>query len=234
MNSLAETNIRHKLKKDWFNLLQNEFHSDYFNELESFLCSERSQGKIIYPQKHLIFNAFDKTSVNNLKVIILGQDPYHGPDQAHGLCFSVNHNVKLPPSLKNIFKELQSDVGITAPVSGNLEKWASQGVLLLNSILTVREGEPGSHQNRGWEQFTDAIIRLLSMEKEGLIFLLWGRYAQAKEHLIDSQKHFILKAAHPSPFSAYQGFYGCRHFSKTNEILKSTGREPIDWSLNAG
>ncbi len=234
MNSLTETNIRHKLKKDWINLLQNEFEADYFNELMSFIGSERSQGKVIYPPEHLIFNAFEKTSVDDLKVVILGQDPYHGPHQAHGLCFSVNNNVKLPPSLKNIFKELQSDLGVAATGSGNLEQWAKQGVLLLNSILTVREGEPGSHQNRGWEQFTDAVIRLLSMEKEGLIFLLWGRYAQAKEILIDTQKHFILKAAHPSPFSAYQGFYGCRHFSKTNEILRNTGREPIDWSLTPG
>ncbi len=219
------------MDKGWRNLLDSEMKCDYYLQLQSFLDEEYRSGKLIYPEKDLIFNAFDKTPLEKVKVVLLGQDPYHGPGQAHGLCFSVNQSVKLPPSLKNIFKELNQDLGIEIPSSGNLEKWAEQGVLLLNSILTVRHSEPGSHQNRGWEQFTDTVIRLLSDKKSGLLFLLWGRYAQAKETLIDSGRHYILKAAHPSPFSAYQGFLGCRHFSRVNELLVKTGQKPINWEL---
>ena len=188
--------------------------------------------RVVYPPEDLIFNAFKLTPLEKVKVVIVGQDPYHGQGQAHGLCFSVNAGIKLPPSLKNIFKELHTDLGIPVPTSGNLESWAKQGVLLLNAVLTVRSGEPGSHQNRGWEQFTDRVIRLLSEKKHRVVFLLWGRYAQAKESLIDKQKHFILKAAHPSPFSAYQGFFGCRHFSQTNKILQKEDMEPVEWKLS--
>jgi len=234
MEHLPETNIRLKLEKSWEKLLKNALNAEYFKELMAFLEEERAANQVIYPPEHLIFNAFDKTPVSKVKVIILGQDPYHGANQAHGLSFSVMDSVKLPPSLKNIFNELREDLAIPISASGNLEKWANQGVLLLNSILTVRAGNPGSHQKKGWEQFTDSVIRLLSEEQKGLVFLLWGRYAQAKEDLIDASKHHILKAAHPSPFSAYQGFYGCKHFSETNEILLKSGRTPIDWNLGTG
>ncbi len=231
-NHLARTNIRLKMDKGWRNLLESEMKCDYYLQLQLFLDQENRSGKLIYPPEHLIFNAFEKTPFDKVKVVLLGQDPYHGAGQAHGLSFSVDKGVKMPPSLKNIFKELNNDLGTGIPFSGNLEKWAGQGVLLLNAVLTVRHSEPGSHQNRGWEQFTDTVIRLLSEKKSGLIFLLWGRYAQAKEKLIDAGKHYILKAAHPSPFSAYQGFYGSRHFSKVNELLAKNGQTGIDWKLN--
>jgi uracil-DNA glycosylase len=229
MEQTSEQNIAPKIGKSWKSRLQNEFESPYFKDLKAFLLQEKAQNRTIYPPGQLIFNAFDSTPFENVKVVILGQDPYHGPGQAHGLCFSVTGNVVQPPSLKNIFKELHQDLGIPIPVSGSLQNWASQGVLLLNATLTVRMGEAGSHQNRGWEQFTDAVIRLISSEKKNVIFILWGRFAQAKETLIDTGKHFILKAAHPSPLSAYQGFFGCRHFSRTNEILRSIGSEPVNW-----
>ena len=215
----------------WKNRLMREFNAPYFAELKSFLIHEKQSGVEIYPPESLIFNALNTTLFDDVKVVIIGQDPYHGQGQANGLCFSVADGVSIPPSLKNIFKEVYDDLGFPVPVSGNLEKWAKQGVLLLNATLTVRASQAGSHQNRGWEQFTDSVIRLLSDEKEGLVFLLWGRFAQAKELLIEAGKHHILKAAHPSPFSAYNGFMGCRHFSKTNELLLRSGQTYINWRL---
>ncbi len=219
-----------KIEQSWKEHLVSEFHSDYFKNLKHFLLEEK-QKYTVYPPGSRIFAAFDFTPFHEVKVVILGQDPYHGRGQANGLCFSVNDNITKPPSLNNIFKELHNDIGIPIPANGNLEKWAKQGVLLLNATLSVRARQAGSHQNKGWEQFTDQVIRILSEKKNGLVFLLWGRYAQAKEKLIDTSKHYLLKAPHPSPFSAFDGFFGCRHFSKTNEILKSQGKEEIDWSL---
>lgn len=227
----TNTPVSPEIEESWKNRLSKDFNSDYFNELKQFLLTEKAAGKVIYPSGKNIFNAFNHTPFDKIKVVIIGQDPYHGPGQANGLCFSVSDGIPQPPSLKNIFKELNQDLGIAPPVSGNLENWAKQGVLLLNATLTVENGLPGSHQNQGWEQFTNAVIRLVSEEKEGIIFLLWGRFAQAKEDIIDSGKHFLLKAAHPSPFSAYNGFMGCKHFSKVNEILKQTKRKPINWRL---
>jgi uracil-DNA glycosylase len=230
--SATQVKIEPRLSESWKTQLEEEFRSPYFIRLKEFLLREKSAGKVIYPPGRSIFRAFENTPFEEVKVVILGQDPYHGQGQANGLCFSVSEGIPLPPSLKNIFKELQSDLGIPFPKNGNLDKWASQGVLLLNATLTVRAGEAGSHQNQGWEQFTDTIIRLLSEKKEGLVFLLWGRFAQAKEGLIDSNKHYLLKAAHPSPFSAHSGFLGCRHFSKANQLLISSGKEPVDWRLD--
>ena len=226
-----EIQVSPQIDESWKPLLVKEFGSSYFRELKAFLLDEKTSGRTIYPPGPKIFNAFNRTRFQDVKVVVIGQDPYHGHGQANGLCFSVSEGIPPPPSLKNIFKELQSDLGLPIPSSGNLEKWADQGVLLLNATLTVRAGEPGSHQNQGWEQFTNAVIRLLSEEKEGLIFLLWGKFAQQKADIIDTGKHFILKAAHPSPFSAYNGFLGCKHFSKVNEILMQTKRSPIDWRL---
>jgi uracil-DNA glycosylase len=228
---LHPKSIDPKIESGWRNQLTEEFESPYFGELRRFLIEEKAKGQVVYPTGSRIFSAFDFTPFNEVRVVILGQDPYHGPGQANGLCFSVSDKVPKPPSLVNIFKELNSDLGIPVPESGNLEKWARQGVLLLNATLTVRAGQAGSHQNRGWEQFTDAVIRMLSKEKEGLVFVLWGRYAQAKEKLIDTTKHFILKSAHPSPLSAYNGFFGSRPFSKINEILIRKGQDPVDWTL---
>ena len=219
------------IESSWLDLLAHEFNSDYFKEIKRSLISEKQKGSIIYPRGSLIFNAFNLTPLDKVKVVILGQDPYHGADQAHGLSFSVLHGIKPPPSLKNIYKELKSDLNIAPPDHGNLEKWAKQGVLLLNSVLTVSAGRPASHQKIGWQSFTDAVIESLSLNKEGIVFLLWGKFAQGKAELIDSNKHLILKAAHPSPYSATYGFFGCKHFSKTNEYLKSKGSEEIDWSL---
>ncbi len=218
-----------KLEESWLGALQDEFSAPYFIELRRFLQNEK-QNKIIYPPGSRIFAAFNFTPLTAVKVVILGQDPYHGKDQAHGLCFSVSDGVRPPPSLVNIYKELHSDLGIPIPATGNLEKWTKQGVLLLNATLTVRAGEAGSHQGKGWETFTDQVIRTISDLRAGVVFLLWGNYAQAKELLIDQSKHFILKAPHPSPFSAARGFFGCRHFSKTNHILKEIGFEEIDWN----
>ena len=219
-----------RIHDSWKERLIDEFNQPYFAVLKNFLVDEK-RSHAIYPPGNKIFAAFDRTPFEQVKVIILGQDPYHGKGQAHGLCFSVPFGIASPPSLMNIFKELLNDLGISIPSHGNLEPWADQGVLLLNATLTVRANQAGSHQNKGWENFTDAVIRKLSEEKKGLIFILWGRYAQAKEYLIDTGRHHILKAAHPSPFSAHSGFFGCRHFSRTNEILQSQGLEPIDWSL---
>lgn len=220
-----------KIESSWKEVLKDEFHKSYFEQIVMFLKHEKALGKTIYPPGNLMFNAFEKTPFDNVKVVILGQDPYHGPNQAHGLCFSVQKGVKPPPSLVNIYKELQSDIGMNIPETGDLTKWAESGVLLLNAILTVRAGEPASHSKIGWETFTDAVIRKISEEKEGVVFMLWGKFAQDKQVLIDATKHYILKAAHPSPFSADKGFYGCRHFSKANELLVKDGKEPVDWQL---
>ncbi len=216
------------IEESWGVVLKEEFSKPYFLQLKEFLLEERKK-HVVYPPGKLIFSAFNHTPLNNVKVVILGQDPYHGAGQANGLCFSVSDGIKMPPSLVNIFKEIQNDLGYPIPISGNLERWADQGVLLLNAMLTVRANEPGSHQSRGWESFTDSVIKHISNEKQGVVFLLWGKYAQAKEMLIDGSKHHILKAAHPSPFSAYNGFMGCKHFSKANEILLAQGKQPIDW-----
>jgi uracil-DNA glycosylase len=220
------------IEQGWKTGLNDQFSSEYFTSLKNFIYSEKAEGKIIYPPADCIFAAFDLTPFEKVKVVLLGQDPYHGEGQAHGLCFSVPQGIAPPPSLVNIFKELKNDLGIPPPKHGNLQKWAKQGVLLLNATLTVRANSPGSHQKKGWENFTDEVIRMLSYQKSGLVFLLWGKYAQAKEALIDKSKHFVLKAAHPSPFSADSGFFGCRHFSKTNEVLVHQGKEPIDWKLD--
>jgi uracil-DNA glycosylase len=215
----------------WKSLLMDEFNSDYFYALKRFLLSEK-QSFTIYPPGPSIFSAFNLTPFDKVRVVIIGQDPYHGRGQAHGLCFSVPRGINQPPSLMNIFKEIESDLGITPPGHGNLEAWARQGVLLLNATLTVRANQPGSHQNKGWETFTDAVIQNLSRNRTNLIFLLWGNYAIAKQSMIDLGKHYVLKAAHPSPFSANRGFFGCRHFSKTNEILRQLKEPEIDWKLD--
>lgn len=220
-----------KIEAGWKAFLKQEFHQPYFLQVVTHLKTEKSAGKIIYPPGSMIFNAFDKTPPDKLKVVILGQDPYHNPGQAHGLSFSVPDGVAPPPSLLNIYKEIAADIGLQLPRKGNLEKWAEQGVLLLNAALTVRANEPGSHAKIGWMDFTDAVIRAISDRKEHTVFLLWGRFAQEKQVLIDETKHLVLKAAHPSPFSADKGFFGCRHFSKTNEYLVKHGIDPIDWSL---
>ncbi|SRR5690606_21170238 len=222
-----------KINASWKEVLKQEFEKSYFIELAGFLKVEKAMGKVIYPPGSLIFNAFELTPFDKVKVVILGQDPYHGKGQAHGLSFSVMKGVKPPPSLQNIFREIASDLGIQfSGTYGDLSHWARQGVLLLNASLTVREGEPMSHSKIGWEQFTDAVIKTVSAQKENVVFMLWGRFAQEKQALIDATKHLILKAAHPSPFSAYNGFMGCKHFSKANDYLVKNGKEPIDWSLD--
>ncbi len=218
-----------KIEVNWLNALKGEFEKDYFLKLKGFLEEERTKFKL-FPPGSLIFNAFNLTPFDEVKVVILGQDPYHGLGQAHGLSFSVPDGVRPPPSLVNIFKEINSDLGISVPGSGNLTRWATQGVLLLNATLTVRENQAGSHQNKGWEPFTDAVIKTLSDKKSGLVFLLWGNYAKNKVPLIDATKHLILTAPHPSPL-ARGGFFNCKHFSKTNGYLKTQGRKEIDWSV---
>ncbi|OMP75756.1 MULTISPECIES: uracil-DNA glycosylase [unclassified Chitinophaga] len=220
-----------KIEASWKEVLKDEFQKSYFEQIALHLKQEKALNRTIYPPGNLIFNAFDKTPFDKVKVVLLGQDPYHGPGQAHGLCFSVQDGVKPPPSLVNIFKELHADLGLPIPQGGNLTKWADHGVLLLNAFLTVRANEPASHSKVGWENFTDAVIRKVSENKKDVVFILWGRFAQDKQVLIDATKHHILKAAHPSPFSADKGFFGCRHFSKTNELLAKAGIEPVDWSL---
>ena len=219
-------NIEESRKK----VLWDEFQQPYFAELKQFLIEEK-QKYTVYPPGPLIFNAFNKTPFDKVKVVIIGQDPYHEPGQAHGLCFSVQDGVPHPKSLINIFKELHDDVGFVVPRSGNLEKWTEQGVFLLNATLTVRAHEAGSHQNHGWERFTDAAISKLSEQREGLVFLLWGNYAKQKEAIIDTSKHHILSTVHPSPLSASRGFFGCKHFSQTNAILRAEGKTEIDWQL---
>lgn len=217
-----------KIESSWKEALKEEFEKDYFKQLTAFVKNEYKSKKI-YPPPSAIFKAFNMCPFDKAEVVILGQDPYHGPGQANGLCFSVNSGIANPPSLENIFKEIHDDLGRPIQSSGNLEKWAEQGVLLLNATLTVIAGRAGSHQHKGWEQFTDAAIKALSDKKEHLVFLLWGRYAQEKGRVIDTVKHCILSAAHPSPFSAFSGFFGCKHFSKTNEYLESAGKRQIDW-----
>lgn len=223
-----------KIEASWKEALKNEFSQPYFLQIATFLKTEKAAGKIIYPAGSLIFNAFDQTPFDEVKIVLLGQDPYHGPKQAHGLSFSVQEGIKPPPSLQNIFKEIQNDLGVAMPHNyGNLITWAQQGVLLLNSSLTVRAGEPNSHSKCGWTNFTDTVIQKISDKKEGIVFLLWGKFAQDKQALIDETKHHVLKAAHPSPFSADKGFFGCKHFSQVNKILVKNGIEPIDWKINA-
>lgn len=218
------------IESSWYEVLKQEFEEPYFYEIKSFLIQEKRQ-YIVYPPSQLIFNAFNLTPFNKVKVVILGQDPYHNVGQAHGLAFSVPNGIMPPPSLKNIFKELQSDIGMPIPTNGNLESWAREGVLLLNSCLTVRANNPASHQGIGWQRFTDAAINALSEKKEHIVFLLWGNYAIAKEKLIDTRKHLVLKTVHPSPLSANRGFFGCRHFSQTNTYLSSNGISPIKWDV---
>lgn len=225
--------MRMELEESWKKVLKEEFDKDYMKELLSYLQKELEEGQTVYPAKPLIFNSFKHTPFNKVKVVILGQDPYHGANQAHGLSFSVQKGVPIPPSLKNIYKELQSEFkDFQYPGHGDLTLWADQGVLLLNTTLTVEATKAGSHQKKGWEIFTDRVIQVLSDKKSGIIFLLWGKHAQAKAGLIDQQKHYVLTAAHPSPFSAHNGFFGCGHFAKTNEILVKNGQSPIDWQIN--
>lgn len=220
------------VEETWLEALPNEFEKPYAKKLCEFVETEiRSSGLPIYPPPHLIFNALNTTPFDRVKAVIIGQDPYHGPGQAMGLSFSVPQGIKVPSSLGNIYKELQQDVQCSIPSHGNLEKWALQGVLLLNSVLTVRQHQANSHAKKGWEQYTDAVIETISKKKRGIVFLLWGNYAQVKSRLIDGTKHHILKAAHPSGLSANRGFFGCRHFSRTNQLLEEMGMSPIDWQL---
>ncbi|MCU0394617.1 MAG: uracil-DNA glycosylase [Chitinophagaceae bacterium] len=222
-----------QIAESWKPRLEEEFAKPYFQQIVVHLKTEKAAGKTIYPPGSLIFNAFRLTPFENVKVVILGQDPYHGPGQAMGLSFSVPRGVTPPPSLVNIFKELRQDIGLAIPPHGDLTHWATQGVLLLNAALTVRANEPNSHAHIGWHQFTDAVIRILSEQRQGLVFMLWGRFAQEKQSLIDGLRHQILRAAHPSPFSADKGFFGCRHFSKANDYLMKQGKDPVDWKLPA-
>jgi uracil-DNA glycosylase len=219
-----------EMEASWKEALKDEFDKEYFKTLSQSV-KEAYLSKAVFPLPKLVFNAFVLTPFDSVKVVILGQDPYHGQGQAHGLSFSVPEGISTPPSLQNIYKEIKNDLGISIPTSGNLERWAKQGVLLLNATLTVEQSKAGSHQGLGWEKFTDAVIKKISDEKEHVVFLLWGRYAQEKGAHIDTQKHLVLKAAHPSPFSAYNGFFGCKHFSKTNTYLEKHGLTPIDWSI---
>ncbi|MEJ2882007.1 uracil-DNA glycosylase [Pedobacter sp. GR22-6] len=220
------------LEESWLKAIDGEFEKDYMKNLKAFLLEEKQRGATIYPKGTDIFNALAHTPFDKVEVVILGQDPYHGTGQAHGLSFSVQKGMTIPPSLKNIYKELEADIpGFKTPGHGNLTKWADEGVLLLNATLTVRAHEAGSHQGKGWEIFTDKLISTLSEQRKGIVFLLWGRYAQNKSALIDESKHTVLKAAHPSPFSAYNGFFGCKHFSQANAILIKEGKKPIDWQI---
>ncbi len=221
-----------ELEPSWLIVLGDEFGKDYMVQLRQFLKTEKQAGRKIYPKGSDIFNAFNTTPFDTVEVVILGQDPYHGENQAHGLSFSVQKGVAIPPSLRNIYKELQTDIpGFTIPNHGDLTAWAEQGVLLLNASLTVQAGLPGSHQKKGWEEFTDNVIKTISDKKEGIVFILWGSFAQAKAELIDKTKHHIIKSPHPSPFSADRGFFGSKPFSKTNEILIKEGKKPIDWQV---
>lgn len=221
------------LEASWLEVLKEEFEKPYMIQLREFLKKEKESGQIIYPNNADIFNAFAKTPLDTLKVVILGQDPYHGAKQAHGLSFSVQKGIAIPPSLKNIYKELATDIpGFSKPNHGNLNEWAEQGVLLLNSTLTVQAGMPGSHQKKGWEIFTDQVIKTVSNKSRNIIFILWGNFAQAKSMLIDESKHYIIKSPHPSPLSAYNGFFGSKPFSKTNELLLKQGKVPINWQIS--
>ncbi|MBL0924384.1 MAG: uracil-DNA glycosylase [Sphingomonadaceae bacterium] len=220
-----------QLHESWKAPLLPEFESGYMAELKNFLMAEKAAGKTIYPKGSEWFRALDLTPLDKVRVVILGQDPYHGPDQAHGLCFSVKPGVRPPPSLLNIYKELESDLGLPRPRHGFLEHWSKQGVLLLNSVLTVEMAKAASHSHKGWERFTDAVIRLINAKPDPVVFMLWGSYAQKKGAFVDGTRHLVLKADHPSPLSAHNGFLGCRHFSKCNAFLRSKGMQPIDWSL---
>lgn len=227
---MAEASVV-KLEESWKQVLAPEFESPYMRSLKEFLVAEKNAGKHIFPKGSEYFRALDLTPLENVKVVILGQDPYHGFGQAHGLCFSVQPGVRIPPSLVNIYKEMESDLGIPPARHGYLESWAKQGVLLLNSVLTVEAGRAASHQGRGWERFTDAVIRIVNERCEHVVFMLWGSYAQRKAAFVDTARHLVLKAPHPSPLSASSGFFGCRHFSKANEWLERQGRTPVDWRL---
>lgn len=217
-----------KIAADWKAMLQPEFDKPYFDELTSFVRKEYATQQI-FPAGRNIFRAFDKCPFERLKVVIIGQDPYHGVGQANGLCFSVNDGVAFPPSLQNIFQEIRDDIGTPVPESGNLDRWAEQGVLLLNSVLTVRAHQAASHAGHGWEQFTDAVVRLIAERKQGIVYMLWGNYAQRKGQIADPKKNLILRSVHPSPLSVYRGFFGCRHFSQANAYLESIGKTPIEW-----
>ena len=217
-----------RIAEDWKRILADEFSKPYFEELVSFVKMEYASGTV-YPAGRDIFRAFDKCKFDNLKVVIIGQDPYHGPGQANGLCFSVNDGIAFPPSLQNIFKEVHADIGTPIPISGNLDRWAEQGVLLLNAVLTVRAHNAASHAGRGWEQFTDAGVRAIAERKQGVVYMLWGSYAQKKGAIASPSSNLILKAVHPSPLSAYRGFFGCKHFSMANDYLESVGKEKIVW-----
>jgi uracil-DNA glycosylase len=219
------------MHESWKTPLQPELDSEYMDALRRFLKSEKAAGKIIYPHSSNWFRALDLTPLDRVRTVILGQDPYHGAGQAHGLCFSVQSGVRTPPSLVNIYKEMEADLGIARAKHGNLEHWAAQGVLLLNSVLTVEAGRAASHQKRGWERFTDAIIRIINDRPDPAVFLLWGAYAQKKAAFVDGSRHLVLKAAHPSPLAAHNGFFGCKHFSQTNAFLQARGLDPIDWAL---
>lgn len=220
-----------QLHSSWMNAIGDELEKDYMKNLRQFLKAEKQAGKVVFPPGPEIFNAFNHTPFDQVKVVILGQDPYHGPNQAHGLCFSVLPGVKTPPSLVNIYKEINADLSLPIPQHGCLTSWADQGVLLLNAVLTVEQANANAHAGKGWEQFTDAAIAALNEKREGIVFLLWGSYAQKKGKLIDTQKHLVLKAPHPSPLSAHRGFLGCGHFSKTNEYLQSVGKKTMDWRI---
>ena len=217
-----------RIASDWKEILGEEFTKSYFEELVEFVRSEYAAG-VVYPARANIFRAFDKCPFDKLKVVIIGQDPYHGPGQANGLCFSVGEGVPFPPSLQNILREVSADTGASMPTSGELERWAEQGVLLLNAVLTVRAHQAASHAGHGWETFTDAVVRAIAERKEGIVYMLWGSYAQRKGAIADPQKNLVLRAVHPSPLSAYRGFFGCRHFSQANDYLRSVGREAIVW-----
>ncbi|OXS99305.1 uracil-DNA glycosylase [Notoacmeibacter marinus] len=223
-----------RLEDSWKSALGEEFASPYMAVLKSFLKTEYANGQVVFPKGSDYFRALDLTPLDDVKVVILGQDPYHGDGQAHGLCFSVQPDVRIPPSLVNIYKEMESDLGIAPARHGFLESWAKQGVLLLNSVLTVRRGEAASHRGQGWERFTDAVIRRVNTLDHPVVFMLWGSYAQKKASLVDADRHLVLKAPHPSPLSAHNGFFGCRHFSKANAFLEKNGMEPIDWQVPEG
>ncbi len=231
---MSEIQDRVKLRPSWKNRLGKEFEKEYMQNLRQFIIREKQAGKVIYPAGDDIFNSMNLVSFENVKVVIIGQDPYHGPGQAHGLCFSVKSGVKSPPSLVNIFKEIYTDLGIEISKHGYLKSWAEQGVLLLNSVLTVERNKAGSHQGKGWEIFTDAVIKTLNEEHTGLVFLLWGSYAQKKGKIIDRKQHLVLQSVHPSPLSAHRGFFGNHHFSKANTCLENQGKAVIDWSLPGG
>jgi len=218
-----------RMEESWKSRLSGEFRQGYMHGLRVFLLARKQAGAVIYPPGPLIFNALNSTPFEQVRVVILGQDPYHGPGQAHGLCFSVREGVETPPSLVNIYKEIEQDLGLPVPASGNLEHWARQGVLLLNAVLTVERGQAGAHQGKGWERFTDRVVQLLNDERDGIVFLLWGSYAIKKGAAIDRKRHLVLTAPHPSPLSAYRGFFGCKHFSKANRYLQEHGQGPIQW-----